>query len=216
MRLRNIKGSKEIIESSSYVIVNYQGLGGQWNSIFSNEHPIHLEIGMGKGKFLVDSALRNPHINYIGVERYSSVLCRAVQKVSIQEEIRNLRFIAMDAGELLTTFSTKEVDKIYLHFSDPWPKDRHARRRLNSKEYLAIYGTILKEDGVLELKTDNLQLFEFGIEEAKVAGWTVNSINRNLHTQEYIATNPVMTEYEKKFGSAGNPILQYKINKGYQ
>lgn len=214
MRLRNIKGSKEIIEGSPYVISSSnQGLSNQWKSIFPQSAPIYLEIGMGKGKFLVDSAIRNPDINYIGIERYSSVLCRAVQRVEELEPIHNLKFINMDAGELLNTFALGEVDKIYLHFSDPWPKDRHAKRRLNAKEYLTIYDKILKADGELEMKTDNLLLFEFGLEQAKSANWKIIHCNRNLHTQEYLAVNPIMTEYEKKFGSAGNAILQYVIKR---
>lgn len=213
MRLRNIKGSKEMIEASPYVKRVNKEIANQWNTMFSNDAPIYLEIGMGKGNFLIDSALKNSNINYIGIERYSSVLCRAVQKVEQVDPIPNLKFIHMDANQLLEVFAPEEVDKIYLHFSDPWPKERHARRRLNAKEYLSIYNVILKKDGELEMKTDNLQLFEFGLEEAKLSNWIVTKSSRNLHTQEYLANAPIMTEYEKKFGSVGNPILQYIVKR---
>ncbi|MFI3176841.1 MAG: tRNA (guanosine(46)-N7)-methyltransferase TrmB [Eubacteriales bacterium] len=210
MRLRNIRGSREAIEASSHVVNHEEGLAGTWHERFGNNHPIHLEIGMGKGQFLVESARRNPNINYIGIERYSSVLYRAVQKVE-GEELENLRFLYVDAGKLLEVFARGEVHKIYLHFSDPWPKDRHARRRLNSKEYLALYQEILASEGVLELKTDNQPLFEFGLEQVEEAKWTIQEHTHHLHTKEYLQSNPVMTEYQQKFGDMGNPIYQYVI-----
>ncbi|MGN0308469.1 MAG: tRNA (guanosine(46)-N7)-methyltransferase TrmB, partial [Lachnospiraceae bacterium] len=135
MRLRNITGSEEVIANSEYVIDNPEGKQGSWKEYWKNGHELHIEIGMGKGKFLMDMARLNPGINYLGIEKYSSVLLRAVQKME-KEPLDNLRFILMDAREITDVFAAGEVDRIYLNFSDPWPKDRHAKRRLPSRRFL--------------------------------------------------------------------------------
>lgn len=153
MRLRNITGSREMIAASRYVVHEEQNCRGKWQELFGNEHPIHIEIGMGKGKFIHTMARLHPEINYIGIEKYSSVLLRAIQKMEA-EELPNLRFIRMEAEEILKVFAPGEVQRIYLNFSDPWPKDRHAKRRLPSREFLARYDRILKRNGRLEFKTD--------------------------------------------------------------
>ncbi len=213
MRLRNIRGAKEAIDASDYVANHEEGLKGKWQSLFQNNNPIHIEIGMGKGKFLVESALRNPHINYIGIERYSSVLYRAVQKVEEMDKLPNLLLLHIDAGQLLEVFDEGEIDQIYLNFSDPWPKDRHAKRRLNSKEFLKIYDVILKKDGCLVMKTDNEKLFDFGVEETAIANWNIDYINRNLHEGGKCPEDNVMTEYEAKFVAIGNPIYKFVITR---
>ena len=210
MRLKNVPGSREVIAESEFVIHDEQKQKGNWKNIFGNENEIHIEIGMGKGKFIYEMARRNPGINYIGIEKYSSVLLRAVQKMQ-QEPLPNLKFIRMDAEEIAEVFAENEVDKIYLNFSDPWPKDRHAKRRLPSKEFLARYNQFLKKDGFLEFKTDNRGLFDFAVEQLPEAGWKAKAVTYDLHHNEEMMAGNVMTEYEEKFSSMGNPICKYII-----
>ncbi len=210
MRLRNITGSREVIGESRFVVQEPNLQKGKWRELFGNEGEIHIEIGMGKGQFLYTLAGMNPHINYIGIEKYSSVLLRAIQKME-EHELPNLKFIRMDAETITEVFDEGEIDKIYLNFSDPWPKDRHAKRRLPSREFLARYNQILKKDGKLEFKTDNQGLFDFALEELEPAGWKAEAVTRDLHKDEVLVQNNVMTEYEEKFSSIGNPIYKYII-----
>lgn len=205
MRLRNIKGAGEVIDANEFVIKNPEEYKGRWNQVFKNDHPIQIEIGMGKGQFIMELARQNPDINYIGVERYSSVLLRALQKHQ-ETELTNLYFLCIDARTVEDIFAPGEIDKIYLNFSDPWPKDRHAKRRLTSREFLTRYDKILKEDGRLEFKTDNRGLFEFSLEETKEAGWKIQQHTFDLHKDQSMNAGNIMTEYEEKFSSMGNPI----------
>ncbi len=212
MRLRNIPGADDVINNSEYAIKNPKEHKGHWQELFPEKAPIYIEIGMGKGRFIVENALRYPEINFIGIEKYSSVLLRALQKLDAMEEIpKNLRFICMDADEIDEVFEKEEIDKIYLNFSDPWPKDRHAKRRLPSRQFLSKYDKILKKDGRLEFKTDNRGLFDFAIEELEPAGWKAEVITYDLHNDEKLVENNIMTEYEEKFSSIGNPICKYII-----
>lgn len=213
MRLRNITGSREMITESEFVVQDPKRFRGRWSHVFGNDNPIHLEIGMGKGKFLHILAGRNPDINYIGIEKYSSVLLRAIQKME-EDKLPNLKFIRMEAEEIASVFGEQELYKIYLNFSDPWPKDRHAKRRLPSKEFLAIYNKILKKDGRLEFKTDNRELFDFAVEEYKTAAWQAEAVTYDLHHDAALMQGNIMTEYEEKFSSAGNPICKYIIYRG--
>ncbi len=213
MRLRNIKGSREVIGASEYVIHEPEEQAGAWKEIFGNENPIRIEIGMGKGRFLMELARRNRQINYIGIEKYSSVLLRAVEKQR-EEELPNLLFIRMEAEHIGEVFGKEEIDRIYLNFSDPWPKDRHAKRRLTSREFLARYVLILKKEGVVEFKTDNRALFDFSMEEVKEAGWKLLASTYDLHRDETMREGNVMTEYEEKFSAMGNPIHKYIICQG--
>lgn len=207
MRLRNIPGSKDVIAESDYVIQNPETYKGKWNEVFGNEHPIQIEVGMGKGRFIMDMASNHPEINYIGIEMYDSVLLRAVQKREQREnELHNLYFIRMDAHNLPDVFESEEVDKIYLNFSDPWPKERHAKRRLTSRQFLARYDQILKKQGQIEFKTDNRPLFDFSLEEVKEANWTLLEHTFDLHHTPEMMEGNVMTEYEEKFSLQGNPI----------
>ena len=212
MRLRNISGSREVIAQSNLVVQDPFSPKGKWQEQFGNKNPIHIEIGMGKGKFLHEMAARNPEINYIGIEKYSSVLLRAIQKME-QEPLNNLLFIRMDAENIEEVFDRQEVDKIYLNFSDPWPKDRHAKRRLPSREFLKRYDSFLKKDGTLEFKTDNRALFDFAVEELPFAGWEATDITYDLHHNDKMAEGNVMTEYEEKFSAMGNPICKYIIKR---
>ena len=159
MRLRNVKGSREQIAANEYTIKDAEQIKGQWKDYFQDGKPIQLEIGMGKGKFLMQLAEKNPQIHYIGIEKYSSVLVRALEKME-ENPLENLHFIRMDAENIVNVFEKGEVDQIYLNFSDPWPKDRHAKRRLTSRQFLERYHNILKEEGRVIFKTDNRPLFE--------------------------------------------------------
>ena len=204
MRLRNIRGSREIVAANDYVVQEPEKWKGQWKSLFGNDNPLHIEIGMGKGRFIMEMAARNPQINYIGIEKYSSVLLRALEKRK-ETELANLYFIRFDAEYLNEIFGSEELDRIYLNFSDPWPKDRHAKRRLPSKEFLAKYNLCLKKEGEVIFKTDNRLLFDFSLEEAGIAGWQLREVTYDLHHSEYMEGN-VMTEYEERFSAMGNPI----------
>lgn len=212
MRLRNIPGAEEAIANSDYVIHEAKEYRGKFALLFGNNNPIHIEIGMGKGQFIVEMAKRHPDVNYIGIERYSSVLLRALQKMdALEEKPDNLKFMCIDAKEITEIFGPEEIDRIYLNFSDPWPKDRHAKRRLPSKEFLKLYDQILKKDGQLEFKTDNRGLFDFAVSELDIAGWKAKEITYDLHHDEKMNEGNVMTEYEEKFSSKGNPIYKYII-----
>ncbi|WFR57482.1 tRNA (guanosine(46)-N7)-methyltransferase TrmB [Anaerocolumna sp. AGMB13025] len=204
MRLRNVTGSREIIAENEFVVHEPENYKGKWRELFKNDNPLHIEIGMGKGKFLIQLAQENPDINYIGIEKYSSVLIRAVEKRK-ELEINNLWLIRFDADYINDIFDTNEVARIYLNFSDPWPKDRHAKRRLTSKEFLARYDKFLAADGEVIFKTDNSGLFEFSLEQVEVAGWKLRNYTHDLHHSEFVKGN-VMTEYEEKFSAMGNPI----------
>lgn len=212
MRLRNIKGSKEFIEASPYVIQEPEAYKGKWSALFHNEHPLHIEIGMGKGKFIHQLAEQNPEINYIGIEMYSSVLYRALEKRE-KSELNNLYFLRFDAKYLCDIFATGEVSRIYLNFSDPWPKDRHAKRRLTSSVFLQIYDRILKKDGTIQFKTDNKDLFDFSVQTVRESSlWKIGEITYDLHHSEFLLGN-IMTEYESRFVAEGKPICRLVISR---
>lgn len=206
MRLRNVPGAKETIIQSDFSIQEPKTYRGKWKEEFKNENPIHIEVGMGKGKFILEMAEQNPEINYIGIEKYSSVLVRAVEKTE-DFEGENLRLIRMDAEEIEEVFAPEEVDRIYLNFSDPWPKDRHAKRRLTSVRFLERYDHILAPNGRIMFKTDNRNLFDFSLEQIKEAGWILENYTYDLHNSKFNEGN-VMTEYEEKFSAKGNPICR--------
>lgn len=210
MRLRNIPGSREVIAESPFVVPEGEPIKGRWKDRFGNENPVHIEIGMGKGRFLMTLAEKNPGINYVGIERYSSVLLRALQKME-EKLLPNLLFLRMDAESLTEIFEEGEVSKIYLNFSDPWPKERHAKRRLTSRVFLDRYDRILKPEGRLEFKTDNRELFDFSVEELAAAGWRSEIVTYDLHRDPVLMEDNIMTEYEERFSSAGNPICKYSI-----
>ena len=215
MRLKNVKGSREYIAANDLVIHEEKEFAGKWKQeIFGNDHPLYIEIGMGKGKFITTLAKNNPGINYIGIEKYSSTLIRGVQKVEAEETpMDNIRFIRMDAEEIAEVFGKEEIDRIYLNFSDPWPKDRHAKRRLENRLFLRKYHEILIPGGRIEFKTDNTDLFDFAVTELEGEPWKVIAVTRNLHADPILCEGNVMTEYEEKFSSMGNPIYKYIIEK---
>lgn len=208
MRLRNIPGADEIVSSSPYSIQDPTAYKGHWHEFLHSDAPIHIEIGMGKGRFLMDLAEQNPNIEYIGIERYTSVLLRAVQKMN-DLQLPNVHFLCVDAANLPDIFALGEVDRIYLNFSDPWPKDRHAKRRLTSHQFLDRYNQILTADGHLEFKTDNQDLFTFSLDEINNSDiWHLDAFTRDLHHDEMMNCGNIMTEYEEKFSSLGNPICK--------
>ena len=206
MRLRNVPGARETIIENQFSIQEPEQKKGKWAEVFGNDHPIHIEVGMGKGQFIIEMARRNPEVNYIGIEKYSSVLVRAVEKLEDFEQ-NNLRLIRMDAENIEEVFDKDEVDRIYLNFSDPWPKDRHAKRRLPSTRFLERYNNILTPEGRVMFKTDNKDLFDFSLEQVEEAGWILENHTYDLHHSEYNEGN-VMTEYEEKFSAKGNPICR--------
>lgn len=209
MRLRNVPGAREKMVESDYVFTEDRLQKEKWRrDIFKNENPLHIEIGSGKGRFITSLAGRNPDINYLGVEKYSSVLLKLLKKQE-ELELENLRLIRMDATDIVDAFGSGEVDKIYLNFSDPWPKDRHAKRRLTSDRFLTAYEKILKPGGRIEFKTDNKDLFDFSLESVKKQeGWILEYYTYDLYSDSEQMEGNVPTEYELKFTAAGN-----KINK---
>lgn len=212
MRLRNIPRAESVLEAHDKVIKNEKELKGRWKEVFGNDNPVYIEIGMGKGQFLTEMAARHPDRNYIGIERYSSVLLRAVERLDKLEAdsraLKNIRFICMDAAQIGEVFEKGEVRGIYLNFSDPWPKKRHARRRLTSREFFSRYDQVLAPEGRVEFKTDNQDLFRFSLEEADEAGWRVLMSTWDLHSDPDMNRGNVMTEYEEKFSAKGNPICK--------
>jgi len=165
MRLRNVKNAREtLLDYPNVVIQNPENLRGKWQEYFGNHNPIELEIGCGKGKFINEIAIKHPDINFIGIEKFDSVIIRALEKV-VEYPLPNLRLVRLDAEKLPDLFSEGEVSRIYLNFSDPWPKKRTAKRRLTSTQFLDRYRKILKEKSEIRMKTDNEHLFEFSKEE---------------------------------------------------
>lgn len=213
MRLRNIPRAEGVLLACPQVIKDETACKGCWaEKIFGNSRPVHIEIGMGKGQFLLSLAARNPDINYIGIERYSSVLLRAVEKfeeTSESDRPGNIRFVCMDAANITEVFAPGEVQRIYLNFSDPWPKARHARRRLTSAEYFARYDSVLAQGGQIEFKTDNRSLFDFSVETLQASDvWSIDACTYDLHHDETMNIGNIMTEYEEKFSSMDNPICK--------
>ena len=212
MRLRNIKNAPErLAQNERDFVVNPTEYKGNWHKIFGNDNPIHIEIGMGKGQFLSTLATKNPNINYIGIEKFSSVLLRASEKLELLE-LTNVKIINVDAQNLEEVFTEDEIDRIYLNFSDPWPKNAHAKRRLTSNRFLPIYEKILKRDGEIHFKTDNRLLFEFSLESLNNYGLQLSNISLDLHNSDY--PDNIVTEYEEKFSKFG-PIyrLEAKFKK---
>lgn len=210
MRLRNVPGARDTIATSSFTIKDETQCKGKWNEIFGNNNPIHIEVGMGKGQFILTLAEQNPDINYVGIEKYSSVLVRAIEKQE-EKNLPNLFFIRMEAENIADVFEKGEVSKIYLNFSDPWPKDRHAKRRLTSLQFLERYEQILIPEGHVIFKTDNVDLFEFSLEQQGLAShYTMLNHTFDLHNSEYVDGN-VMTEYEERFVAKGNPICRMEL-----
>ncbi len=204
MRLKHIKGSEEKVSLSKVVIKNPEQYKGKWKSVFNNKNKIYLEIGMGKGSFLIEHARRNKNVNYIGFEKYPSVLLNALETIE-NENLTNIKIICADAYKVDEIFY-KEISKLYLNFSDPWPKKRHIKRRLTSDVFLKKYNSIFKGLKVIEQKTDNDELFNFSLESYKLNHYIVVKKNTNYFDN-------IRTEYENKFISKGKNINYVKVIK---
>lgn len=213
MRLRHISGSEDFVSSSRFVIQNKEDYKGHFSEkLFGNKHPLSLEIGMGKGKFIYEMAKRDPVRNFIGIERYDSVLLKAIKRREKEEEggtvLQNLYYMSMDARLLTEIFSSEEIDTIYLNFSDPWPKKRQANRRLTSPVFLKLYEQVLSKDGYIEFKTDNRDLFDYSLASFQENGWDILAKSFDLHHDDMLSSGNIMTEYEEKFSAKGNPICK--------
>lgn len=204
MRLKHIKDAETLIFNSEYVVKNPFENKGNWNKVFGNSNPINLEIGMGKGDFLISLAIDNPNINYIGIEKYASVILSTIKKLN-DLKIDNLKIICVDAFKIEEIF-LNEIDLLYLNFSDPWPKKRHAKRRLTSDVFLSKYENIFKLNKIIEMKTDNDDLFDYSLESFEKNGYKILDENRNIISK-------YKTEYEKKFLEKGKNINYCKVVK---
>ena len=208
MRIRTKKYTQEELEHSKFIIKNPLSHKGNWDKHFDNNNPLHIEIGSGKGKFITTLSQQNPYINFVALERADKILARATKKASNLEEscgqINNLKFILGDASTLLDIFD-KEIERIYLNFSDPWPnRKKWQKKRLTHRNFLNIYTQILKPMGQIHFKTDNKELFEFSLLEFKDMGWDLEDITQDLHNTAYHTSgNNIMTEYETKFAASG-------------
>ena len=209
MRLKKVPGALERIEASDYVIKDGKEYFGKYETLFEKKQPIHIEIGMGKGKFITEMAQLHPEINYIGIEKFDSVLIRALE-IQEEMELSNLKLMRLDA-EMIDEVFNHEIDRIYLNFSDPWPKKRHAKRRLTSKEFLKAYDSIFKTTKEIIMKTDNRKLFEYSIMSFTNYGYQIEEISLNLYDDD-IKEN-VATEYETKFHNLGYPIYRIVVKK---
>ena len=208
MRLRNVKNKEEILNNSKYLVKNPLDNKGKWKKVFGNTNPIYIEIGMGKGKFIIENALKYPEINFIGIEKYDSIIALALKK--IPSGLNNLKIIRTDAINIDNIFD-KEVDKLYLNFSDPWPKKRHENRRLTSEIFLKKYDLIFKNDNLIEMKTDNKDLFCYSIKTFNNDGYYIEDITFDLHNKETL--DNITTEYEEKFTKLNNSIYKILVSK---
>ncbi len=209
MRLRNVKNAEDIINKSIYFVSNPKEYKNKWNKVFDNNNPINIEIGMGKGDFIINMAINNPNINYIGIEKYTSVIARAIQKLE-DLNINNLKLINIDAINIDNIFS-KEINSIYINFSDPWPKARHENRRLTSSIFLEKYDKIFKNKKVIYQKTDNEDLFIYSQDSLIKKGYILKNVSLDLHNSNI--ENSVMTEYEKKFLKENKKIYYLEAYK---
>lgn len=208
MRLRRIKNIEEkILQYNNIIMMNPSDYKGNWNKLFKNNNPIYLEIGTGKGQFIMNNAINNPDINYIGCEISDSVIYKAAKKIN-EKEISNLYLINVDAFKLEEVFEKDEISKIFLNFSDPWPKSRHEKRRLTSEAFLNVYNKFLNKDGVIEFKTDNRKLFEYSVLKFNELGYEMLELSLDLHSD---FENVITTEYEDKFMNLGQVIYYIKV-----
>lgn len=212
VRLRNKPWALDYInEHQDVIIPEPESFKGNWQEVFGNNNPIHIEVGTGKGQFVLGMAKQNPHINYIGIELYDSVIVCALEKIVEAEKPSNLRLLKVNGADLQKYFSKGDVNRIYLNFSDPWPKARHAKRRLTHEGFLAIYESILVDNGEIHFKTDNRGLFEYSLVSMNHYGMKLNYVSLDLHANE--PEDNVKTEYEEKFSAKGQPIyrLEYQF-----
>ncbi|MEL3962038.1 tRNA (guanosine(46)-N7)-methyltransferase TrmB [Lysinibacillus endophyticus] len=207
MRLRNKPWAEEFINSHPEIIIpNPENFKGNWREVFGNENPLHIEVGTGKGQFVTGMALANPDINYIGIELYDSVIVSALEKVIDANTPPNLRLLKVNGADLDKYFTKNDVSRVYLNFSDPWPKKRHAKRRLTHEGFLKLYESILIDNGEIHFKTDNRGLFEYSLISMSEYGMLLKFVSLDLHADE--PEDNIMTEYEEKFSAKGQPIYR--------
>ena len=212
MRVRNRKGATELLEAHpQYVILNPADAKGRWQEIFGNNHPIHVEVGSGKGAFVSGMAMANPDINYIGIDIQKSVLSYALDKV-LATDVPNIKLLWVDGSDLTDYFEKDEIDRLYLNFSDPWPKKRHEKRRLTYQSFLATYQQILPENGEIHFKTDNRGLFEYSLVSFSQYGMKLKGVWLDLHASDF--EDNVLTEYEQKFANKGQVI--YRVEAAFE
>ena len=212
MRVRNRKGATELLEAHpQYVILNPADAKGRWQEIFGNDHPIHVEVGSGKGAFVSGMAKANPEINYIGIDIQKSVLSYALDKV-LATDVPNIKLLWVDGSDLTDYFEDGEIDRLYLNFSDPWPKKRHEKRRLTYQSFLATYQQILPENGEIHFKTDNRGLFEYSLVSFSQYGMKLKGVWFDLHASDF--EDNVLTEYEQKFANKGQVI--YRVEAAFE
>ena len=212
MRVRNRKGATELLEAHpQYVILNPADAKGRWQEIFGNDHPIHVEVGSGKGAFVSGMAKANPEINYIGIDIQKSVLSYALDKV-LATDVPNIKLLWVDGSDLTDYFEDGEIDRLYLNFSDPWPKKRHEKRRLTYQSFLATYQQILPENGEIHFKTDNRGLFEYSLVSFSQYGMKLKDVWLDLHASDF--EDNVLTEYEQKFANKGQVI--YRVEAAFE
>ncbi|WCK55501.1 tRNA (guanosine(46)-N7)-methyltransferase TrmB [Aneurinibacillus sp. Ricciae_BoGa-3] len=211
MRLRKRPGVKEAMETFPELVpLNGEEYKGKWSAFFGNDHPLHVELGTGKGRFVTTLAEHNPEINYIGVELREEVLISAVKKAQ-DKQLKNIAFLWININDLENYFGEAEVNQFYLNFSDPWPKKRHAARRLTDSGFLVKYERLLNPAGKIALKTDNEGLFEYSLNEFAAQQFLLQDITFNLHESPFAEGN-VMTEYEAKFVEKGMKIYRCVAN----
>lgn len=207
MRLRNKPWAEEFINANPEIIIqNPEQYKGKWNEVFQNDQPLHIEVGTGKGQFVLGMAKANPHINYIGIELYDSVIVCALEKIIEADSPSNLRLLKVNGADLNKFFEKSDVSRVYLNFSDPWPKTRHAKRRLTHEGFLKIYESILIDRGEVHFKTDNRGLFEYSLVSISEYGMLLKYVSLDLHAN--MPEDNIMTEYEEKFSAKGQPIYR--------
>lgn len=207
MRLRNNPNAPQFLDAHPEIVVqNPENYRGRWNELFGNDHPLHIEVGTGKGQFVTGMALANPEVNYIGIELFDSVMMKACEKALDAGSPSNLRLLRVNGADLEKYFAKNDVNRLYLNFSDPWPKSRHAKRRLTHEGFLKLYEAVLVDNGEIHFKTDNRGLFEYSLISMTDYGMKLKLVSLDLH-----ADNPadnIMTEYEEKFSAKGQPIYR--------
>lgn len=212
MRLRKVKNALEKLKQhADYFIDEPINLKGKWQKVFNNENPVHIEIGCGKGQFIIELCKQNPNINFIAIEKYDSVLLRVAEKLE-NLKLNNLKITILDAFKINDYFANGEVSRIYLNFSDPWPKNAHAKRRLTSPVFLKQYKVILSKDGEIHQKTDNRGLFEYSLQMYSECNWGIKNISLNLHADKDKYSDNIMTEFEEKWSKLG-PIYRVEAYK---
>lgn len=207
MRVRHKPWAGDFIKEHQEIIIpDPEEYKGNWQKLFGNNQPIHIEVGSGKGQFITGMALRNPNINYIGIELFDSVIVKAAEKIIAAGTPNNVRMLLVNGSDLQKYFAKNDVDRVYLNFSDPWPKTRHAKRRLTHENFLKLYESVLIDNGEVHFKTDNRGLFEFSLVSMSHYGMKLNYVSLDLHAE--MPEDNVMTEYEEKFSSKGQPIYR--------